>query len=86
MIRLVYQFHVYYHLMQVLKRLLTLLLYETSFNAADNFYTESEFFKICEYYRVPNNPMRYRDEKFYRTYQHGVCWPNDNIGPDSMTH
>ena len=29
--------------------------------------------------------MRYRDEKFYWTYQHGVCWPNDYIGPDSMT-
>ena len=29
--------------------------------------------------------MRYRDEKFYWTYQHGVCWPDDYIGPDSMT-
>ena len=29
--------------------------------------------------------MRYRDEKFYWTYQHGVGWPNDYIGPDSMT-
>ena len=28
--------------------------------------------------------MRYRDEKFYWTYQHCVCWPNDYIGPDSM--
>ena len=27
--------------------------------------------------------MRYRDEKFYWTYQHGVGWPNDYIGPDS---
>ena len=56
-----------------------------SFNAADNLYTESEFFKICEDYRVPDDPMRYRDEKFYWTYQHGVYWPNDYIGPDSMT-
>ena len=30
--------------------------------------------------------MRYRDEKFYRTYQRGVHWPNDYLGPDSMTH
>ena len=30
--------------------------------------------------------MRYRDEKFYWTYQHGVRWPNDCLGPDSMTH
>ena len=34
---------------------------------------------------VPNDPMRYRDEKFYWTYQHGVCWPDDYIGPGSMT-
>ena len=35
--------------------------------------------------RVPNDPMRYRNEKFYWTYQCGVCWPDDYIGPDSMT-
>ena len=29
--------------------------------------------------------MRYRGEKFYWTYQHGIGWPNDHIGPDSMT-
>ena len=29
--------------------------------------------------------MRYRDEKFYWTYQHGVSGPDDYIGPDSMT-
>ena len=29
--------------------------------------------------------MRYWDEKFYWTYQHGVGWPNDHLGPDSMT-
>ena len=29
--------------------------------------------------------MKYRDEKFYWTYQHGVHWPNDYIGLDSMT-
>ena len=85
MIRLVYCFHVYYHLRQVLERLQVPLPHETSFNVADNPYTESEFFKICEDYRVPNDPMKYRDEKFYWTYQHGVHWSNDYIGPDSMT-
>ena len=59
--------------------------HETSFNVADNLYTESEFLKICEDYRVPNNPVRYRDEKLYWTYQCGVGWPDDYIGPDSMT-
>ena len=29
--------------------------------------------------------MKYRDEKFYWTYQCSVHWPNDYIGPDSMT-
>ena len=29
--------------------------------------------------------MRYRDENFYWTYQRGVHWPDDYIGPDSMT-
>ena len=59
--------------------------HEKGFNAADNPYTESEFLKICEDYGVPYNPMRYRDEKFYWTYQCGVHWPDDYIGPDSMT-
>ena len=85
MIRLVYCFHVYYHVRRVLKRLQAPLPHETSFNAADNPYTESEFLKICEDYGVPNDPMRYRDEKFYWTYQHGIGWSDDYIGPDSMT-
>ena len=29
--------------------------------------------------------MKYRDKTFYWTYQRGVCWPDDYIGPDSMT-
>ena len=29
--------------------------------------------------------MKYRDEKFYWTYQRGVHWPDDYIGLDSMT-
>ena len=85
MIRSVYRFHVYYHVRRVLKRLQVHLPHETSFNTADNLYTESEFLKICEDYGLPNDPMRYRDKKFYWTYQHGVGWPNDYIGLDSTT-
>ena len=69
MIRAVYRFHVCYHIRRVLKRLQTSLPHGSGFNTADNPYTESEFLKICEDYRVPNDPMRYRDEKFYWTYQ-----------------
>ena len=85
MIRSVYRFHVYYHVRRILKRLQTPLPHETGFNAADNPYTDSEFLKICENYRVSNDPMKYRDEKFYWTYQRSVHWPDDYIGPDSMT-
>ena len=69
----------------VLKRLQVPLPHETSFRASDNPFTKSEFFKICEDYGGPNDPMKYQDEKFYWTYQCGVGWPNDYIGPDSMT-
>ena len=86
MIRAVYRFHNYNHVRRVLKRLQVLLPHEASFNAADNPYTKEEFFKICEDCGVLDDPMRYRDEKFYWTYQRGVGWPNDYLGPDSMTH
>ena len=29
--------------------------------------------------------MKYWDEKFYWSYQHSIHWPDDYIGPDSMT-
>ena len=29
--------------------------------------------------------MRYRDEKFYWSYQCGIHWPDNYLGPDSMT-
>ena len=45
----------------------------------------SEFFRVCENYGFPKDPMWYRDEKFYWSYQHGVGWPNDYLGQDSMT-
>ena len=85
MIRSVYHFQVYYHIRRVLKKLQVPLPHETGFNKADNPYTESEFFKICEDYGVPNDLMRYRDKKVYWSYQHGIGWPNDYLGPDSMT-
>ena len=85
MIRSVYRFHVYYHVRRVLKKLQVPLPHETDFNTAGNPYTESEFLKTCEDYGVPNDPMRYRDEKFYWSYQRSGHWPDDYLGPDSMT-
>ena len=43
MIRAVYQFHVYYHVRRVLKRLQVPLPHKSIFNASDNPYTSSEF-------------------------------------------
>ena len=85
MVRAMYRFHMYYHMSRILKRLQVPLPHEAGFNSADNPYTNEEFFKICEGYRVPHDPMKYRNEKFYWTYQRGVGWPDDYIGPDSMT-
>ena len=85
MVRLLYRFHVYYHVRRILKRLQVPLPHQAGFNAADNPYTKKEFLKICEDYGVPRDPMRYRDEKFYWTYQQGVKWPDDYINPDSAT-
>ena len=60
--------------------------HESSFRAADNPYTNEEFFKIYEDCGVPNDPLKYRDENFCSTYQCGIKWSDDYIGPDSMTH
>ena len=46
MIRSVYQFHVYYHVRRILKKLQVPLPYEASFNIVDNPYTESDFLKF----------------------------------------
>ena len=70
---------------RILKRLQIPLPHEAGFNAADNPYTNEEFFKIYEDYGVPHNPIKYRNEKFYWTYQCDVGWPDYYIGPDSMT-
>ena len=70
---------------RILKKLQVPLPHASSFNNYNNPYTSSEFLKICEDYGVPNNPIRYREEKFYWTYQRGAGWPDDYIGPDSMT-
>ena len=48
MIRAVYRSHMYYHVRRILKRLQVSLPHEASFNAADNPYTNEEFFKICK--------------------------------------
>ena len=61
---------------------LTLGLYnELRFNATDS---GKGFFKLCEDYGVSHDHMRYQNEKFFGTYQHGH-W-SDYIGPNSIAH
>ena len=58
----------------------------TKVNPSDNPYSNNEFFRLCEDYNVPYDPMRYRWEKFCWAYQRGVEWPDNYIDPDPMTH
>ena len=83
--KLLYQFHVYYHIRRVLKRLQVSLPYELGPNAADNPYSSEGSFKLCEDYEVSHDPIQYQDEKFCWTYQRGMKWPDDHIGINSMT-
>ena len=83
LVRAAYRFHVYYHIRRILKRLQVVLPHEANFNISDNPYTESEFYNLCHEYNVPNDPMRYRFEKFFGSYQTGG-W-DDYINPNSMT-
>ena len=58
--------------------------HEASISPYDNPYTTKEFYKICEDYDVPHDPIKYSDKKFFGTHQHGG-W-SDYINKDSMTH
>ena len=70
MVRSLYQFHMYYHLRQVLKRLQVLLPYKLGSNATNNPYSSEGFFKLCEDYGVSHDPMRYWNKKFFGTHKH----------------
>ena len=68
---------------RVLKRLQVPLPYKLGFNAIDNPYSSKGFFKLCEDYGAPHDLMRYQNNKFFGTHQHG-SW-SDYIGADSVT-
>ena len=59
----------YYYVIRIWKESQVPLPHEAGFKASDNPYTNEEYLKICEHYEVPHDPMKYRDEKFYWTYQ-----------------
>ena len=58
-VKSLYQFHMYYHVRRVLKRLKVPLPHEADFNTADNPYSSKGFFKLCKDYEIPHNSMSY---------------------------
>ena len=69
MIRSMYRFHVYYHIRRILKILEIPLPYENSFNQFNNPYNHEKFIRICSEYRVSNDLMKWRNQKYFSTWQ-----------------
>ena len=69
MIRSIYRFHVYYHIRRILKILEIPLPYENSFNQYSNPYNHEKFIGICSEYGVSNNLTKWRNQKYFSTWQ-----------------
>ena len=69
MIRSIYRFHVYYHIRRILKILEIPLPYENSFKQYNNPYNHKKFIGICSEYGVSNNLTKWRNQKYFSTWQ-----------------
>ena len=69
MIRSIYRFHVYCHIRRILKILEIPLPYENSFNQYNNPYNHEKFIGICSEYGVSNNLTKWRNQKYFSTWQ-----------------
>ena len=69
MIRSIYRFHVYYHIRRILKILEIPLPYEYSFNQYNNPYNHEKFIGICSEYGVSNDLTKWRNQKYFSTWQ-----------------
>ena len=69
MIRSIYHFHVYYHIRIILKILEIPLPYENSFNQYNNPYNHEKFIGICSEYGVSNGLTKWRNQKYFSTWQ-----------------
>ena len=69
MMRSMYHFHVYYHIRRILKILEIPLPYENSFNPYNNSYNHEKFIGICSEYGVSNNLTKWRNQKYFSTWQ-----------------
>ena len=79
MMRSIYQFHVYYHIRRILKILEIPLPYENSFNQYNNPYNHEKFIGICSEYGVSNNFTKWRNQKYFSTWQ-SRAWETGKSG------
>ena len=79
MIRSIYRFHVYYHIRRILKILEIPLPYENSFNQYNNPYNHEKFIGICSEYGVSNNLTKWRNQKYFSTWQ-SRAWETNKPG------
>ena len=73
MLRSIYRFHVYYHIRRILKILEIALPYENSFNQYNNPYNHEKFIGICSEYGVSNDLTKWRNQKYFSTWQSRAC-------------
>ena len=81
-IRSIYHFLVYYHIRRILKVLEIPLPYENSFNQYNNLYNHEKFIGICSEYGVSNDLMKWRNQKYFSTWQ-SRAWETNKSG---MSH
>ena len=79
MIRSIYRFHVYYHIRRILKILEIPLPYENSFNQYNNPYNHEEYIHICSEYGVSNDLTKWRNQKYFSTWQ-SRAWETNKPG------
>ena len=79
MMRSIYRFHVYYHIRRILKILEIPLPYENSFNQYNNPYNHEKFTGICSEYGVSNDLTKWRNQKYFSTWQSRV-WETNKPG------
>ena len=79
MIRSIYRFHVCYHIRRILKILEIPLPYENSFNQYNNPYNHEKFIGICSEYGVSNDLTKWRNQKYFSTWQ-SRAWETNKPG------
>ena len=79
MIRSIYRFHVYYHIRRILKILEIPLPYENSLNQYNNPYNHEKFIGICSEYGVSNDLTKWRNQKYFSTWQ-SRAWETNKPG------